>query len=46
MEEGEMNNLKSNVGKKEKRNLEWSCEGGGWITVLTISQDGTYLSRE
>ena len=45
-EEGELRDLKANLGKKAKRKLERACKGGGWITVLTSSQDGTDIYRE
>ena len=46
MEERELWYLKATEGKKAKRNLEWACKGGGWLTVLPRPQDGNDLSRE
>ena len=46
MEGGDLRYLMEIVCKKAKRNLERSCEGGGWITILRIFQDSTDLSRE
>ena len=45
-EEGGLRALNATFGKKAKHKLEWACKGGGWLTVLPISQDGTDLSRE
>ena len=45
-EEGGLRNLKANVGKKAKRKLEHACKGGGWLTVLASSEDGTGVSRK
>ena len=36
MEGSDLKYLMEIVGKKAKRNLERSCEGGGWITTLRI----------
>ena len=45
-EERALRVLKETLGNKTKRKLERACDGGGWITVLPRSQDGTDLSRE
>ena len=45
-EEGGLRDLKENIGRMSKRKLERVCDGGGWIPILTISQDGTDLYRE
>ena len=42
----ELRSLKANVGKKSKRNLDQTCEGGGYLTVMPISQDGNDISME
>ena len=34
------------MGEKSKQKLERACEGGGWLTLLPISQYGTDISRE
>ena len=41
-----MRDMKATVINKSKWILEWAIEGGGWITVLSRSQDGTDISRE
>ena len=38
--------LKATSAKNSKLKLEQACEGSGWLTFLTRSQDGTDLSRE
>ena len=45
-EEGGLRDLEENVGKKSKHNLECSCEGRGWLTVLPRSHYGTEIYRE
>ena len=44
-DEVELKFLKATVGKNTKHNIEWTCEGGRWTTILSISQNGTGLSR-
>ena len=41
---GHLGSLKAFLDKKKKRNLEWSYEGGGCLTVLPQSQEGTDVS--
>ena len=41
-----MRALKATVGNNSKRNLERDYKGGGWLTTLTKSQDGTQIYRE
>ena len=45
-QEGGLSSLNSTLVKKIKWNLERAYEGGGWLTVFTISHDGTYIYRE
>ena len=45
-EEEGMRDLKATLVNKDKKKLERSYEGGGWITVLARSHDGTYISWE
>ena len=44
-EEEDLKAPKATVGRRSKHNMEWSCEGSGWITILNRSQYGTDLSR-
>ena len=45
-EEGAMSLLRITIGMKNKQNLERDVEYGGWITVLTNSQDENDLSSD
>ena len=44
-EEGGLRYLKENVGKKSKQNIERSCEGGGFLAILTSCKYGTGTYR-
>ena len=38
--------MKENIGNKYKWDLEWYCEGGGYLTILSRSQYGNEISRD
>ena len=46
IKEGGLKTLYETVVNKAKRKLQRAYDGGGWITVLPIYQDGTEISRE
>ena len=41
-----MRSLKVTIDNESNWELQYSCKGGGWITVLPISHYGNDLSRE